>query len=161
MKLVIMGVSGCGKSSVGEALSIKLGATYTDGDDLHPEANLKKMAAGIPLEDEDRWPWLAAVGQRLQHNENSVVACSALKRSYRNFIRQFAPETKFIHLHGTRELLESRLASRVDDFMPSTLLDSQLNTLESLQPTESGKVFDISKPVSELVTEILEWLKID
>lgn len=158
MKLVVMGVSGCGKTSVGEALARKLPSTFIDGDDLHPKSNKEKMAAGIALTDEDRWPWLAEVGKALANQSDIVVACSALKRSYRDKIREIEPAVRFIHLHGTRELLEARVNSRENHFMPASLLDSQLATLEKIEPDENGQEFDISKPVSQLVDEVIAWL---
>ncbi|MGI9131100.1 MAG: gluconokinase [Candidatus Nanopelagicaceae bacterium] len=158
MKLVVMGVSGCGKTSVGEALAKKLSSTFIDGDDLHPQSNKEKMAAGVALTDKDRWPWLAEVGKASANQSNIVVACSALKRSYRDKIREFEPAVRFIHLHGTRELLEQRVSSRENHFMPASLLDSQLATLEKIEPDENGQEFDISKPVSQLVDEVIAWL---
>ena len=149
-RIVVMGVSGCGKSSVGQALADALGARFIDGDDLHPEANKAKMAAGIPLNDEDRWPWLAEVSAALAES-NTVVACSALKRSYRDRIVGGAPGTRFVHLHGTRELLAERMGARPNHFMPVSLLDSQLNTLELLGADEPGKEYDIALPIDELV----------
>jgi len=158
MKLVVMGVSGCGKSSVGKALAQKIGALFVDGDDLHPEANRKKMSSGIPLDDSDRWPWLQSVGETLEGKENIVVACSALKEIYREKILSFAPETRFIHLSGSKEMLLSRLKKRSDHFMPAELLDSQLQTLEQLAPSEPGKSFEIGQPIGQVVTEISLWL---
>jgi carbohydrate kinase (thermoresistant glucokinase family) len=158
MKIVVMGVSGCGKSSVGEALAIKLNGNFVDGDDLHPEKNREKMASGIPLNDDDRWPWLEEVGKTLKNQSNVVVACSALKRAYREKIREFEPQTRFVHLHGTRELLENRINSRADHFMPSSLLDSQISTLEPIEVDEKGREFDISNPVSQIVDEVIAWL---
>jgi len=158
MKLVVMGVSGCGKSSVGELLAQKIGAVFIDGDDLHPASNKEKMSSGIPLNDDDRWPWLEAVGTTLENTENIVVACSALKKIYRDRILAQAPATRFIHLHGSKELLLSRLGNRTSHFMPSTLLDSQLQTLEMMEPSEPGKVFDIAKPVEVLVEEAKTWI---
>jgi carbohydrate kinase (thermoresistant glucokinase family) len=149
-RIVVMGVSGCGKSSVGLALSEALGARFIDGDDLHPEANKAKMAAGIPLNDDDRRPWLDLVGEALAES-NTVVACSALKRVYRERILAAAPGTFFVHLHGTRELLAQRMGARPDHFMPVSLLDSQLNTLELLGADEPGVMLDIALPVDQLV----------
>jgi carbohydrate kinase (thermoresistant glucokinase family) len=158
MKLVVMGVSGCGKSSVGELLAQKIGAVFIDGDDLHPASNKEKMSSGAPLNDDDRWPWLEAVGTSLENTENIVVACSALKKIYRDRILAQSPATRFIHLHGSKELLLSRLGNRTSHFMPSTLLDSQLQTLEMMDSSEPGKVFDISKPVEVLVEETKTWI---
>jgi carbohydrate kinase (thermoresistant glucokinase family) len=149
-RIVVMGVSGCGKSSVGLALAEALGARFIDGDDLHPEANKAKMAAGIPLNDDDRWPWLDLVGDALAES-NTVVACSALKRVYRERILAAAPGTFFVHLHGTRELLAQRMGARPNHFMPVALLDSQLNTLELLGADEPGVMLDIALPVDQLV----------
>ncbi len=149
-RIVVMGVSGCGKSSVGLALAEALGARFIDGDDLHPEANKAKMAAGIPLNDDDRWPWLDLVGEALAES-NTVVACSALKRVYRERILAAAPGTFFVHLHGTRELLAQRMNARPNHFMPVSLLDSQLNTLELLGADEPGVILDIALPIDQLV----------
>ncbi len=149
-RIVVMGVSGCGKSSVGLALAEALGARFIDGDDLHPEANKAKMAAGIPLNDDDRWPWLDLVGEALAES-NTVVACSALKRVYRERILAAAPGTFFVHLHGTRELLAQRMNARPNHFMPVSLLDSQLNTLELLGVDEPGVMLDIALPIDQLV----------
>ena len=149
-RIVVMGVSGCGKSSVGLALAEALGARFIDGDDLHPEANKAKMAAGIPLNDDDRWPWLDLVGESLAES-NTVVACSALKRVYRERILATAPGTVFVHLHGTRELLAQRMNARPNHFMPVSLLDSQLNTLELLSADEPGVMLDIALPIEQLV----------
>ena len=166
MRMVVMGVSGCGKSSVGLALAEALGARFIDGDDLHPLANKTKMAAGIPLDDDDRWPWLDLVGAELAEEpldsaseserfNGTVVACSALKRKYRDRILAAAPGTVFVHLEGPRELLAERMSSRGEHFMPLALLDSQLATLEPLQPDEPGKSYSIELTVPQLVTSIL------
>jgi gluconokinase len=152
MKVVVMGVSGCGKTSVGLALAQKLHARFVDADDLHPAANKAKMSAGIPLNDDDRWPWLEAVASNLEEQGSIIVACSALKTVYRERILAAAPGTVFIHLNGSREVLAERLGNRKGHFMPASLLDSQLAILEPLGPLEPGFVVDIDQPVSAIVS---------
>jgi carbohydrate kinase (thermoresistant glucokinase family) len=158
MKIVVMGVTGCGKTTVGIALAEALGIEFIDSDDLHPESNKKKMSSGTPLTDADREPWLQVVSKTLQKHESVVVACSALKKSYRSTILAGAPTTKFVHLSGSKELIFARLSERSHHFMPIGLLDSQFQTLEPLDPEESGKVFEISKPVDEIVNEVILWI---
>ena len=133
-----MGVSGAGKTQVGSALAALLRVPFRDADGLHPAANVEKMSAGIPLTDADRWPWLAIVGSVLAETESLVVACSALKRSYRDAIRAAASDTAFVHLTVDRDTLADRVASRPGHFMPVSLLDSQLETLEPLESDEAG-----------------------
>lgn len=147
MRIVVMGPSGSGKSTVGAFLAETLGARFVDGDDLHPAANVRKMAAGIPLDDTDRQPWLRLVGKTLQEEEQIVIACSALRRSYRDLIRTEAPETFFAELAIGRAVLEERMRVRADHFMPAALLDSQLQTLESLEADEYGIRVDQSADV--------------
>lgn len=156
-RIVVMGVSGCGKTTIGDLVARALGAPFLDGDFLHPVENVAKMAAGTPLKDEDRWPWLATVGRELAAAGNGglVLACSALRRSYRDAIRGQAPDTVFLHLHGSKEVLGSRLEGRSGHFMPAALLDSQLATLEPLEADESGIVVDIAAPVKQVVTDAL------
>lgn len=157
--VIAMGVSGSGKSTVGRLLAERLGGEFFDGDDLHPEANVAKMAAGIPLDDTDREPWLRAIGGMMAASRGTmVIGCSALKRRYRDMIRAAAPDTVFVHLHGTRELLAARMAARPDHFMPLSLLDSQIATLEDLEPDERGMVFDIAESPSRIATEAAGWL---
>ncbi|WP_307806998.1 gluconokinase [Naasia sp. SYSU D00057] len=155
LAIVVMGVSGCGKSTVGEALAGELQVDFLDADDLHPAANKEKMAGGTPLTDEDRWPWLAIVGAAMKAETDGgrsiVVACSALRRVYRDALRDAAAgPVFFVHLHGTKELLASRLGARKGHFMPTTLLDSQLATLEPLQDDEQGVVLDVVHTPKEL-----------
>ena len=159
-RVVVMGVSGCGKTTVGGLVARELGVPFLDGDSLHPVANVAKMAAGTPLTDEDRWPWLAIVGRELAAAGDGglVLACSALKRSYRDAIREHAPDTIFLHLNGSREVLSQRIAGRSGHFMPPALLDSQLATLQPLQEDERGVVVDIAAPVPEVVAEALKGI---
>ena len=158
--VVVMGVCGCGKSTVGELVARHLGTAFLDGDSLHPAENIAKMATGTPLTDEDRWPWLATVGSRLADagGRGLVLACSALRRSYRDAIRAQAPDTLFLHLHGSKEVLTQRLAARSGHFMPATLLESQLTALEPLGPDEAGLVVDIAGPVTDIVAQALAGL---
>ncbi len=160
-KIVIMGVSGCGKSSVGAALAEKLGTTYVDGDDLHPAANIAKMSAGIPLNDEDRWPWLALVGDSLAKSEGTaIIGCSALKRVYRDTIRAKVSESVlFIHLAGSKELIAGRMGKRAGHFMPGTLLDSQFATLEPPQSDELALTVSIDQSLDGIIATILTDLQ--
>lgn len=151
--VVVMGVSGSGKSVVGAALAQRLGVPFEDGDDLHPAANIAKMMAGHPLDDGDRRPWLVAIGAWLaDHAEDGgLVSCSALKRSYRDLIRSEAPDVVFVHLVGDRELIRRRQASRPGHFMPAALMDSQFRTLEPLEPDERGFTVDIAARIDDVV----------
>ncbi|MET1087046.1 MAG: gluconokinase, GntK/IdnK-type [Arthrobacter sp.] len=155
-----MGVSGCGKSTIGDLVARELGVPFLDGDSLHPVENVAKMAAGTPLTDEDRWPWLATVGTELANADDGglVLACSALRRSYRDAIRAQAPDTIFLHLHGSKEVLRARTEGRSGHFMPPALLESQLATLEPLGADESGVVVDIASPVQQVVREALKGI---
>lgn len=150
---VVMGVSGCGKTSVGQGLAARCGLRFVDGDDLHPQANIEKMARGAPLDDADRAPWLADVGAALGAAEGPVViGCSALKRAYRDIIRSHAGEpVGFLHLHASKEVLTQRVNSRAGHFMPPALLDSQLATLEHLGLDEVGMMVDITRPLEDVV----------
>lgn len=157
--IVVMGVSGCGKSTVGEKLAAELGIDYKDGDELHPQSNIDKMASGQALDDDDRAWWLVQVGKWLREHDQGVIACSALKRSYRDLIRTKCPGTVFVHLHGDYDLLLSRMNSREDHFMPSTLLDSQFDTLEHLDDDEDAKVFDIADTLEDIVADAAKWIR--
>jgi gluconokinase len=156
---VVMGVASCGKTSVGEALAARLGAAFAEGDRLHPRSNVEKMSQGIPLTDEDRWPWLALVGESLRGTEGRIASCSALKRSYRALITARAERpVSFVFLDGSRSLLEERIAARRNHFMPPSLLASQLATLERPSADERARAFDIARPVEEIVEEAAAWL---
>lgn len=156
-----MGVAGCGKSSVGAEMAERLSARYFDGDDLHPPENIEKMSAGHPLDDADRAPWLSLVGAALSAAESPIlVGCSALKRKYRDIIRDAAGgPVVFVHLAGAREVIEARMSQREGHFMPVSLLDSQFAALEDLQPDETGVVIDIDQPFDAVVEEATEKVK--
>jgi gluconokinase len=151
MHIVVMGVSGSGKSTVGAALAARLGVEFEDGDDLHPQANIAKMSAGIPLTDDDRWPWLDAVGDWLASRPAGVVACSALRRVYRDRIRARVPSAYVVHLAGDRETIAARQAARRGHFMPPALEASQFATLEPLEADEAGVTLDVALSVDALV----------
>lgn len=157
--LVVMGVSGSGKSTVAAAVAGRADAIFLDADDFHPAANTAKMAAGIPLTDEDRWPWLALVGdeiaRRVRQGQNVVMACSALKRSYRDALRERAGDLVFAQLDGSEELLAERIGARTAHFMPATLLGSQLATLERLQADEPGFVVDAAQTPDEIADAVI------
>ena len=157
-RVVIMGVSGCGKSSVGARLAARLGLNYRDGDDLHPPENVAKMRAGMPLTDGDRWPWLDRVGQVLLAEAPVIVGCSALKRAYRDRIRTAAggPVT-FVHLAGSQEVIAARMALRQGHYMPLSLLDSQFAALEPPAAEEAITV-SIDQPLEAIVADILRQL---
>ncbi len=161
--IVVMGVSGCGKSTVGRALARALDVSYVEGDDLHPPRNVALMAAGTPLRDADRQGWLAAVAQCLDdevaRSSGVVVACSALKRSYRDRLRAAAPDVLFVHLQGPQALLAQRLAQRKGHYMPAVLLQSQYETLEPPLPDEDALSVDVGPAPETIVAELLAALK--
>jgi gluconokinase len=151
-RIVVMGPSGSGKSVVGAVLAERLGVVFIDADDLHPAANVEKMAAGVPLDDADRAPWLDAVAAALRSPDGgAVIACSALARRYRDRIRAGAPEAVFVELRVSSEELERRMKSR-EHFMPTALLVSQLQTLEHLDDDEPGVVVDNDRSPADVVT---------
>ncbi|MFI9721598.1 gluconokinase [Streptomyces sp. NPDC052396] len=152
--VVVMGVAGTGKTTVGPLVAQALGVPYAEGDDFHPPANIAKMSAGVPLDDADRAPWLDAVGAwaAARSGRGGVVSCSALKRAYRDRLRAAAPGVVFLHLTGDRELIAGRMAARTGHFMTTRLLDSQFATLEPLQADEAGVVVDIT-PAAAVIAE--------
>lgn len=153
---VVMGVSGCGKSSIGAMLAAQLGVPFIEGDAFHPEANVARMSAGIALTDDDRHDWLLTLRDKLAAREGgAVLSCSSLKRAYRDLLRSAGGDVRFVHLAGERELLEQRVSNRPGHYMPPSLLDSQLRTLEPLQPDEAGITLDISDTPEQLVAQIL------
>ena len=161
--IVVMGVSGCGKTSVAEGLAAALSAAFIEGDSLHPAENVEKMSKGIPLDDTDRWPWLDIIGHALSDalakDESVVVSCSALKKAYRDRLRAaVGGSLSFVYLRGSRDLLLARMTARRNHFMPASLLDSQLATLED--PTgEAGVVtVDIDASIDRIVAAALQGL---
>ncbi|MFJ4166060.1 gluconokinase [Microbacterium sp. NPDC089698] len=158
--LVVMGVSGSGKSTLAGVLAGRLGWALQEGDDLHPAANVAKMEAGIPLTDEDRCPWLELIREWIvaeqDAGESGVVTCSALRRSYREILAR--PGVEFVHLEGTQHDLAERLGRRLGHFMPASLLESQLDTLEPLGSDEAGFVVDAALPVQDAAQQVLDWL---
>jgi carbohydrate kinase (thermoresistant glucokinase family) len=161
--VVVMGVSGSGKTTVAAMLAGRLNVQFLEGDDLHPPANVAKMRSGTPLTDEDRWPWLQAIARRIDdwraRGEAGVVTCSALKRAYRAVIVGDRPEVALVYLKGSRELIHQRLAQRHEHFMPVALLDSQFKTLEEPGPDEQPIVVDVAQPPAAIVATIVRELK--
>ena len=160
--LVVMGVSGVGKTSVAAEIVERTGWEFVEGDDLHPEANRAKMAAGTPLDDDDRWPWLrrvaAWIGEQEAAGRNAVVTCSALKRSYRELLREGHPSVRFVHLLAPPDLIKSRVDARRGHFMPPSLLASQLATLEPLGTDEPGVGVATTGSASDVAERVLQQL---
>lgn len=157
-RIVLMGVSGSGKSSIGKILAPLIDGTYSDGDGFHPQQNIDKMVGGTPLTDEDRWPWLKQVGEALASAEKRlVIGCSALKRLYRDSIREVAGNAVvFVHLSGSRQLLASRMSLRKGHFMPESLLDSQFADLQPPEKEEVSITVDVEPSVEEIAHSIAE-----
>jgi gluconokinase len=155
--LIVMGVSGSGKTTVAAALAQHLGWPFKDGDELHPAANIAKMRAGHPLDDSDRWPWLAQIADWIDAwraaGSCGVITCSALKRSYRAFLTKGRGEVRIVYLHGDRSLIATRLATRSGHFMRSDLLASQFAALEEPGPDEHAIRVEVDQPVNEIVTD--------
>jgi len=155
--VVAMGVSATGKTVVGAAMAQRLGFQFLEGDSYHPAANIAKMESGIPLTDEDRTPWLERLADLLATRDaagtSTVLTCSALRRAYRDTLRSGVPEAFFVHLHAPFDVLLARMGKRTRHFMPTSLLQSQFDTLEPLGPDESGVVVDVSPPIEVVVSE--------
>ena len=159
--IVVMGVAGSGKTTLASQLAERLGVPFVEGDSLHPAANVKKKSSGIPLTDEDRWPWLEAIGERMEAEHATghgvVVACSALKRAYRDCLRsKVHGKMHFVLLDGARKLISDRMKQRKGHFMPAKLMDSQFATLERPAPDEHAIILDISHKPAELVEQVVK-----
>jgi gluconokinase len=156
MIALLMGVSGSGKTSIGRLVAQRLGWRFVDADDHHPKANVEKMASGIPLEDTDRWPWLDKLNRLLRAERDAVIACSALKESYRRRLLDGIAEARIVFLEGSRELIAARVAGRKHRYMPASLLDSQFATLE---PPAQAMRIDVSAPLERSVDAIVQTLR--
>jgi gluconokinase len=160
--LVVMGVSSSGKSTIAKTLAERLGWRFADGDDFHPKANVEKQRAGQPLTDEDRWPWLQSIANEIDRitadGQKLVVACSALKRAYRDLLLHGRDDIRIIYLDGSKELIAKRMAARKNHFMPPTLLDSQFKTLEVPGPNERPITVSIDDDVDGIVSAIIRQL---
>jgi len=163
VRIVVMGVSGSGKSTVGRLLAQTLRMPFQDGDELHPPDNIARMAAGVPLTDADRQDWLAAIGKRLAaaggRRDGVIVACSALKRAYRDQLRAAAPDLRLVYLQGPAPLLAERLAARRDHYMPASMLPSQLAALESPGSDEGAIAIDVAQPPEAIVEAVCRQLR--
>jgi gluconokinase len=161
--LIVMGVSGSGKSTIGEHLAKRLGWPYEDADKFHPKSNVAKMSAGHPLTDEDRWPWLKAIAAEIDRvceaNERVVIGCSALKRVYRDVLLHGRTDVRLVYLDGTQALIADRLGRRKDHFMPPGLLTSQFDTLEPPTRDEHPLTVSIDAPVEAIVEDVVRQLK--
>jgi gluconokinase len=161
-QVVVMGVAGCGKSTVGQMLAARLDAEFLEGDELHPPRNVQRMAAGVPLTDEDRHEWLQALAQRIAEaqaaSQGLVVSCSALKRAYRDVLRGASPELAFIYLHGQPALLMRRLEQRVGHYMPASLLASQFEILQPPGDDEHALALDAHLPAERLAADAAAWV---
>jgi gluconokinase len=163
--IVVMGVSGSGKTTLARGIADRMGWEFLEGDELHPAANVEKMSAGIPLDDEDRWPWLRAIGawidERAEAGHSGVLTCSALKRAYRDLLADGRPGVRFCHVQVDAHVIEERIAARRGHYMPPSLLPSQLKTLEPLAPDERGVVVSADSDPEEMVREAMRRLDLD
>jgi len=163
-QVVVMGVAGVGKTTVARDLSRLMGWTFAEGDAFHPEVNLDKMSSGHPLTDEDRWPWLRLIGEWMSHEiaagRSGIVTCSALRRAYRDLLREGRPEVVFCHLAAEEDLVANRIGSRQDHFMPPSLLHSQYDTLEPLEPGEPGVVVSVDGSAAEVLARAVAALQL-
>lgn len=163
MIIIVMGVSGCGKTTIGRHLAHHLGVAFIEGDDLHPKANIAKMSRGQPLTDDDRWPWLDAlrhdIVDHLDQGLTAVYSCSALKQAYRRRLAQGDPAIHFVHLDANFETIHARLTTRGDHFMPAELLASQFDTLETPAAHEDIPRFEAGQAIEDTVSAILKWLR--
>jgi gluconokinase len=160
--VVVMGVAGTGKSVIGQAVAERLGATFVEGDQYHPQANIDKMSSGTPLDDDDRKPWLETLAAMIreidEQGQTSVTACSALRRTYRDWLRQGHPDLFFVHLHTDYDVLLERMQQR-EHFMPPSLLQSQFDTLEMLEEDEFGAVVDVRLSIEDVVHQSMAALR--
>jgi len=163
MIIVVMGVSGSGKTTIGQSLAVALGWNFLEGDALHPQANVDKMTAGIPLNDDDRWPWLDRIASWISdegaHCRHGVVTCSALKRSYRDRLRRAGAGVRFAYIQVSRDELERRTTHR-QHFMPASLLDSQLQTLEVPADDEDALTISGETRIDTMISELCGWIEI-
>jgi len=160
--LIVMGVSGAGKSTIGRALAARLGWPFQEGDDLHPPANIAKMSASVPLTDEDRAPWLAAIGawidRRIADGGGGVITCSALKAAYRRTLAEGRPAVRLVYLEGSKALIAERVGARTNHFMPASLVDSQFAALEPPSPDERAITVSIDQPIADQIAGVVEAL---
>lgn len=162
--IVVMGVSGSGKSTVAKGIATTMRWDFAEGDEFHPRENVEKMASGQPLTDEDRWPWLRLIGdwisERVSRGESAVVACSALRRAYRDVLREGRPQVRFCHVLADPEVIEDRMGQREGHYMPASLLPSQLATLEDLEADEPGVVVPNEGSAADVLGRALRALRL-
>jgi len=162
MIVIVMGVCGAGKTTVGELIAEALGARFAEGDKFHPAANVEKMSRGEPLTDDDRWPWLESIGRSIDQwqrdGEDVVIACSALKAVYRDVLMEGRPGVRLVYLHGNEALLAERMAQREHHYMPASLLPSQIATLEPPAPSDAVLAVDVARPPEAVAADIMAWI---